>query len=61
MIVSQTLISSILFLVSAAIWALLAIFYDDFRWLNLFLFIAFLVMGLSKRRRYTQEKDYEED
>ncbi|MBX0357309.1 hypothetical protein [Halobacillus sp. Nhm2S1] len=58
---SQTLISSILFLFSAAIWALLAIFYDDFRWLNLFLFVAFLVMGLSKRRRYIQEKDYEED
>ncbi len=61
MTVSQTLVSSILFLISAAIWALLAIFYDDFRWLNLFLFIAFLVMGLSKRRRYIQEKDYEED
>jgi hypothetical protein len=58
---NQTLISSILFLVSASIWALLAIFYDDFRWLNLFLFVAFLVMGLSKRRRYIKEKDYEED
>ncbi|MGP4061842.1 hypothetical protein [Halobacillus litoralis] len=58
---SQTLISSMLFLISAAIWALLAIFYDDFRWLNIFLFITFLVMGLSKRHRHNQEKDYEED
>ncbi|WP_226576512.1 hypothetical protein [Halobacillus litoralis] len=58
---SQTLLSSILFLVSAAIWAVLAVFYDDYRWLNLFLFVVFLLMGLSKRRRHLQERDYEED
>ncbi|KHE67826.1 hypothetical protein [Halobacillus sp. BBL2006] len=58
---SQTLISSILFLISAAIWAVLAIFYDDFRWLNIFLFISFLVMGLAKRKRFQEEKDYGED
>ncbi|ASF38599.1 MULTISPECIES: hypothetical protein [Halobacillus] len=58
---SQSLLSSILFLISAAIWAVLAIFYDEFRWLNIGLFILFLVIGLSHRQRYLKERDYEED
>lgn len=58
---NQTLMSSVLFLISASIWAILAIFYDDYRWLNLFLFILFLVMGLAKRKSYLEGKDVEED
>lgn len=58
---NQTLLSSVLFLISASIWAILAIFYDDYRWLNLFLFILFLVMGLAKRKSYMEGKDVEED
>ncbi|MBH0228610.1 hypothetical protein LCL89_07915 [Halobacillus yeomjeoni] len=58
---NQTLMSSILFLVSAAIWAVLAFFYEDFRWLNVFLFIVFLVMGLAKRKRYQEGREKGED
>ncbi|MGV2622883.1 hypothetical protein QRD89_04920 [Halobacillus sp. ACCC02827] len=58
---NQSLISSVLFLISAFIWALLAIIYEEFRLLNFFLFITFLVIGLAKRRRYQERRDYEED
>ncbi|CDQ21198.1 hypothetical protein SAMN05192559_10622 [Halobacillus karajensis] len=58
---SQTFLSSTLFLISSGIWALLAILFHDFRLLNLFLFIVFLMMGLSKRHRLIYEKDDEED
>ncbi|MBM7551223.1 hypothetical protein [Thalassobacillus pellis] len=58
---SQTLISSVLFFVSAAIWAVLAFIYDDFRVLNIILFIVFLLLGLLRRKQYQQEKGWMDD
>ncbi|WP_232324805.1 hypothetical protein [Halobacillus mangrovi] len=58
---TQMWITSILFLTSAAIWAVLAIIYEDFRLLNLFLFITFLLIGLTQRKKYKEKKDYGED
>ncbi|MFG6116389.1 hypothetical protein ACGTN9_14490 [Halobacillus sp. MO56] len=55
---SQTLYSSVLFLVSSAIWAILAFIYPDFRVLNIILFIVFLVLGLRRRKQYQFEKQY---
>lgn len=54
---NQTLLSSLLFFASAVIWAILAIFYEDFRWLNVGLFVIFLLMGMSKRKKYQQGRD----
>ena len=54
---NQTLLSSLLFLISAAIWAILAFFSDDYRWLNIVLFIIFLVMGLAQRKKYQEGRD----
>ncbi|WP_181349344.1 hypothetical protein [Thalassobacillus sp. CUG 92003] len=58
---NQTLYSSILFLISAGIWAVLAFIYDDFRWLNIALFVIFLIMGLVRRKQFSQEKEWNED
>ncbi|MFG6120304.1 MULTISPECIES: hypothetical protein [Thalassobacillus] len=57
-LVSQTLYSSILFLASAAIWAVLAFIYPDFRILNITLFVVFLILGLRRRKQYQFEKRY---
>lgn len=54
---NQTLLSSLLFLISAAIWAILAFFSDEYRWLNIVLFIIFLVMGLAQRKKYQEGRD----
>lgn len=54
---NQTLLSSLLFFISAAIWAILAFFSDDYRWLNIVLFIIFLVMGLAQRKKYQEGRD----
>ncbi len=58
---NQTLLSSILFFISAAIWAILAFVYFDLRWLNLFLFIIFLVLALSQYNRYHRDRELEDD
>ncbi|SEB14976.1 hypothetical protein SAMN05421743_12071 [Thalassobacillus cyri] len=58
---SQTLYSSVLFLVSSVIWAILAFIYPDFRILNIILFIVFLVLGLRRRKQYQFEKQYMDD
>ncbi|WP_158290476.1 hypothetical protein [Halobacillus salinus] len=54
---NQTLLSSLFFFGSAVIWAILAFFYEDFRLLNIILFIVFLVMALAERKKYQQGRD----
>ncbi|MBA2174673.1 hypothetical protein H0266_07080 [Halobacillus locisalis] len=54
---NQTLLSSLLFFISSAIWAILAFFFDDYRWLNIVLFIIFLVMGMSQRKKYQEGRE----
>ncbi|MFQ3543397.1 hypothetical protein Q7A53_04875 [Halobacillus rhizosphaerae] len=58
---NQTLLSSILFFISAAIWAILAFVYFDLRWLNLLLFIIFLVLALTQYNRYYRDHELEDD
>ncbi|MCA0969780.1 hypothetical protein LCM20_04115 [Halobacillus litoralis] len=54
---NQQLLSSLLFFTSSVIWAVLAYLYEDYRWLNIGLFILFLVMGIVKRKKYLQGRD----
>ncbi|UOQ43618.1 hypothetical protein MUN89_17165 [Halobacillus salinarum] len=58
---NQTLLSCILFFLSAVIWAVLAFVFEDLRWLNLLLFAIFLVLAIAQLNRYKHDSELEDD